>query len=115
LTNAGQLAPYRITNGRVEALSLPSFPLGASPRYDFPTRPQSVEPGDRLLFVTDGFVEATSAAGEPYGFDRFEALLRAEAGSDALRLRDALLGAIETYTGGAPPEDDRTLLILTFE
>src|SRR5439155_2555182 len=88
LTNAGQLAPYRLRDGAVEALSLPSFPLGVSPRSDFPSHAYDFVAGDRLVFVTDGFVEAASPSGEPFGFERIEALLQAEAASDAAGLRN---------------------------
>ncbi len=60
LTNAGQLAPYRLSAGGLESLSLPSFPLGLSERSDFPTQVFQFATGDRLLFVTDGFVEAAT-------------------------------------------------------
>lgn len=113
LTNAGQLAPYRFSGGRVESLSLPSFPLGLSARSDFPSAGFDFAPGDRLLFVTDGFVEATDSSGDPFGFDRLEALLRAEASSDAARLRDAILAAVAAHAGEAPLADDRTLVVLT--
>ena len=115
LTNAGQLAPYRLFAGGLESLSLPSFPLGLSERSDFPTQVFPFTPGDRLLFVTDGFVEAASPEGEPFGFERLEELLRAEASSDAARLRDAILAAVAAHTRGAPPADDRTLVVLTLE
>jgi phosphoserine phosphatase RsbU/P len=115
LTNAGQLAPYRLRNGALEALSLPSFPLGVSPRSDFPSHAYDFVAGDRVVFVTDGFVEAASPSGEPFGFERVEALLQAEAASDAAGLRDALLAAIAAHTAAAPPDDDRTLVILTLE
>jgi serine phosphatase RsbU (regulator of sigma subunit) len=115
LTNAGQLAPYRLSGSSIEGLSLPSFPLGVSPRGDFPTRTYSFASGDRLLLVTDGFVEAASSSGDPFGFERLEALLRAEAQSSAVRLRDALLSAVASHTGNAAPDDDRTLVILTME
>ncbi|HYT31098.1 MAG TPA: PP2C family protein-serine/threonine phosphatase, partial [Thermoanaerobaculia bacterium] len=113
LTNAGQLAPYRLSEGTVVSLSLPSFPLGTSPRSDFPTASYELAPGDRLVFLTDGLVEASDPAGDPFGFERLEALLRAEASADAARLREALLAAVSAHTHGAPPDDDRTLLILT--
>jgi serine phosphatase RsbU (regulator of sigma subunit) len=113
LTNAGQLAPYRLSEGTVVSLSLPSFPLGTSPRSDFPTAAYELAPGDRLVFLTDGLVEASDPAGEPFGFERLEALLRAEASADAVRLREAVLAAVSAHTHGAPPDDDRTLLILT--
>jgi serine phosphatase RsbU (regulator of sigma subunit) len=113
LTNAGQLAPYKLSEGKVESLSLPSFPLGLSERSDFATASFPFASGDRLLFVTDGFVEASNAAGEPFGFERLETLLRAEAGSDAARLRDVIAAAVEAHAGEKPQEDDRTIVILT--
>jgi serine phosphatase RsbU (regulator of sigma subunit) len=115
LTNAGQLAPYRLSAGGLESLSLPSFPLGVSERSDFPVRAFQFAPGDRLLFITDGFVEAASPEGEPFGFEKLEALLRAEVSADAARLRDAILAAVTAHTRGAPPADDRTLVILTLQ
>jgi serine phosphatase RsbU (regulator of sigma subunit) len=115
LTNAGQLAPYRISKGKVESLSLPSFPLGASGRSEFPTRPWEFEAGDRVVLLTDGLVECVSPAGEPFGFERFEAILARESGSSPEALRDAILSEIDAHTGGAPPDDDRTLVIVTLD
>lgn len=115
LTNAGQLAPYRVSNGKVESLSLPSFPLGASARSDFPTRAWDFAPGDTVVMLTDGLVECLSPAGEPFGFERFEAILAREASSPPEKLRDAILDAIDAYTAGAAPDDDRTLVIVTLD
>ena len=115
LTNAGQLAPYRITNGSVESLSLPSFPLGMSPRTDFPTQTFAFSPGDRLVFLTDGIIEATDSTGDPFGFERFEALLKAQAASNAAEIERAVLAALADHTGGAALEDDRTLVVVTLE
>jgi serine phosphatase RsbU (regulator of sigma subunit) len=113
LTNAGQLAPYRLSKEGVESLSLPSFPLGMSPRYDFPTRAWTFSAGDRLVLLTDGLVEASDPAGEPFGFERLETLLAQESASDASRLEQAILEAVRAHTEGAPPEDDRTLVVVT--
>lgn len=115
LTNAGQLAPYRVSSGRVESLSLPSFPLGASPRSEFPTRTWDFAPGDRIVFLTDGLVECLSPSGDPFGFERFEAILAREARSTPSELKGAILSEIEKHTGGAAPDDDRTLVIVTLD
>jgi serine phosphatase RsbU (regulator of sigma subunit) len=115
LTNAGQLAPYRVSKGKVESLSLPSFPLGASARSEFPTRTWDFVAGDTVVLLTDGLVECLSPAGEPFGFERFEAILARESASPPDRLRDAILGEIDAYTGGAAPDDDRTLVIVTLD
>jgi serine phosphatase RsbU (regulator of sigma subunit) len=114
LTNAGQLAPYHLKRKGVTTHALPSFPLGASPRSEFPTVSFSVEPGDLLLFFTDGYVEAANAAGEPWGFERLEAVLQREASSGEEALRDAVLAGVEKHSEGRAADDDRTMVILTF-
>jgi HAMP domain-containing protein len=113
LTNAGQLAPYRISVEGLQSLSLPSFPLGLSERFEFPMQAFTFTAGDRLVFATDGFVEAANPGGEPFGFERLEALLLAHASSDAARLKAAIIDAVGAHAGGVPPADDRTLVILT--
>ncbi|HEX5134992.1 MAG TPA: SpoIIE family protein phosphatase, partial [Thermoanaerobaculia bacterium] len=71
--------------------------------------------GDTVVLLTDGLVECLSPAGEPFGFERFEAILARESASPPDRLRDAILGEIDAYTGGAAPDDDRTLVIVTLD
>jgi len=115
LTNAGQLAPYRVSGAGVASLSLPSFPLGISESSKFATRAWPLASGDKVVFLTDGLVECTSPSGEPFGFERLEAILAREASSDAVSIRDAILRETEAHTGGAPPEDDRTLVIVTLD
>jgi serine phosphatase RsbU (regulator of sigma subunit) len=115
LTNAGQLAPYRVSAERLESMALPSFPLGLFPGRSFPSRRERFREGERLVFYSDGLVEATDAHDEAFGFERFEAILRAHAASPAAELRDALLAAVAAHSGNRSAEDDRTLLILTLE
>ena len=115
LTNAGQLAPYRITGGRVEALTLPGLPLGLFPDRQFPEREYVFASGDILVFLTDGFVEAADEKDEAFGFERVEAVLAEPAPAGAAAIRDALLAGVRGHTGGRPADDDRTLLILTLD
>jgi sigma-B regulation protein RsbU (phosphoserine phosphatase) len=113
LTNAGQLPPYRISSGRVEALSMPALPLGLFPGRSFPQQEFQFQAGDLVVFCTDGFIEAFDAAEEAFGFERFEAVLRTRAADGAAALREALLAAVAAHTGARPAEDDRTLMIVT--
>ena len=115
LTNAGQLAPYRVSNGTVESLALPAFPLGLFPDRIFPTRDYAFAAGDLLVFYSDGFIEAANSEDELFGYDRFEAVLRSHGGSGAAGLRDAILAAVTEHTGARPQDDDRTLMIVTLD
>jgi serine phosphatase RsbU (regulator of sigma subunit) len=67
-----------------------------------------LEPGDQLLFFTDGLSEAQDPADDFYGEARLEALL-ARPTED---LQGAILADVAAFTGGRPLEDDLTLLIL---
>lgn len=113
LTNAGQLAPYRVSGAKIEALSLPAFPLGLFPGKTFPSRAQSFAAGDVVVFYSDGLIEAVDRNDEAFGFERFEAVLRAHSAQGAPALRDAILAAVAAHAGNRSADDDRTLLILT--
>ncbi|HTR02997.1 MAG TPA: SpoIIE family protein phosphatase [Thermoanaerobaculia bacterium] len=115
LTNAGQLAPYRVSGAAVEALPLPSFPLGLSPARTFPSREETFAPGDLVVFSSDGLIEAVDATDEPFGFERFENVLRVHAAEGAAALRAAILAAVAAHSGNRPADDDRTLLIVTLD
>jgi len=67
VANAGHLSPYR--DGRELELP-PGLPLGviADSRYEQSTF--QLNRGDRLVFLSDGVVEATNSDGELFGFER---------------------------------------------
>jgi Stage II sporulation protein E (SpoIIE) len=67
IVNAGHLPPYR--NGQELDLE-GSLPLGAADVIDLSSRIITLEPGDRLTFLTDGVVEAMNVRNELFGFDR---------------------------------------------
>jgi len=73
LANAGQLPPY--LNG-IEMQIEGALPLGVVSGMDFPVTSFNLEPGDSLLMMSDGVVEAQNEQGELFGFDRIEQMLR---------------------------------------
>ena len=115
LTNAGHPAPYRVSAGRVERLPLPAFPIGLLPQRTFPSKEVALAAGDRLVLFTDGIVEAADETGDPFGYERLEALLEREALRTAEELLAAVLSAVAAHAGAAAVEDDRTLVLLAFE
>ena len=67
VANAGHLGPYR--DGR--ELELPSsLPLGVIAGVEYEQVTYHLDQGDRLVFLSDGVVEAQSASGELFGFER---------------------------------------------
>ncbi len=67
IANAGHLSPYR--DGREMELP-PGLPLGVIPGIQYEQSDFQLNQGDRLIFLSDGVVEATNAEGELFGFER---------------------------------------------
>lgn len=67
VANAGHLSPYR--DGREVELP-PGLPLGVIPGMTYEQTTFQLEQGDRLIFLSDGVVEATNSQGELFGFER---------------------------------------------
>jgi phosphoserine phosphatase RsbU/P len=117
LTNAGHPAPYRVSNGQVERLAIAALPIGLLPGRptSYTSREFAFSPGDRLVFFTDGVVEAADANEDPWGYERLEALLARDGHLPPDQLVAAILAAVAAHVGPTPLEDDRTLLILSFD
>jgi len=73
LANAGQLPPY--LNGNEMQIE-GALPLGMLRGMDYPVTSFQLEPGDSLVIMSDGVVEAQNAYGELFGFERIEQMLR---------------------------------------
>ena len=97
--NAGHLAPYR--NGE-EILLDYGLPLGLTADAEYAETTLQLLPGDTLTLLSDGVVEARSASGELFGFDR----------TCAISLQSAQQIAEAAQLFGQ--EDDITVLTLTF-
>ena len=67
IANAGHLHPYR--DGREMDL-VADLPLGVIPNIEYEEATFQLNVGDRLIFLSDGVVEAANAHGELFGFER---------------------------------------------
>jgi len=113
LTNAGHPPTYRVRGPEVEEILLPSSPLGGlGRRYGQATL--TIQPDDVVVWLSDGLIEATNAADEPFGYDSVTKALAGVAGESAIDVRNRLLAAVERHTGGQPLSDDRTMMVMRY-
>jgi serine phosphatase RsbU (regulator of sigma subunit) len=106
LVNAGHVAPYLARGSSVTAIDLSvDFPLGLFPDAIYRSNQVSLEPGDRVVFVTDGMLERHAA-----GLDLLEEITDTR----TLHPREAVRGLADRVidaTGGVL-SDDATVLCL---
>jgi hypothetical protein len=81
IANAGHLAPY--CNGH-EIETPPGLPLGIDPDALWPELHTEVDPSDRIVWISDGVLEARNGKREILGFERAQELTSCSA-SDIAR------------------------------
>jgi serine phosphatase RsbU (regulator of sigma subunit) len=114
LTNAGHPPTYLIRGGQVQEIMLPGSPLGGL-GHTYGKATVSMQPGDLVVWLSDGLIEAVGSDGEPFGYDQVaETLAGGRTGQTATEVRDRLLAAIGRHVGNLPPEDDRTLVVMRY-
>ena len=106
IINAGHTLPLRLRDGRVETVELAvEPPFGVVRGRSFTMQPLPLEPGDRLIFLTDGMLERNAAS-----LDVEAALAR----TADLHPREVVheLGAAVLKATGGDLQDDATMVCL---
>lgn len=114
LANAGLPDPYLLRPGQPpRGLSCPGprLPLGIRADVGWETLSVRLEPGERVVFLTDGLPEAACPTGEPLGYGRLEGLLDLPGDVGPEEAVELLLSRVAA-AAGASPEDDATVLLL---
>jgi sigma-B regulation protein RsbU (phosphoserine phosphatase) len=85
-------------------------PLGLFDSTEYDQTTISLRADDTLAFYTDGITEAMDTGGAQFGTERLDEIL-GRCDLDAPGIVRAVIEAVDAFTGGHPPEDDRTLLV----
>jgi len=119
LSNAGCPYPYhfRAAAQKVSELPVGGYPLGVRPDTAYEVLEVGLEPQDRVIFCSDGIIEADNAIGEQFGYERTAETIRqaCEDGLSAEATIDALLQEVATFKGDAPQSDDMACVVVRVE
>ncbi len=112
-TNAGHNPALLFrSDGSIESLESHGLPLAMLPGNTYGQDERALKAGDLLVLYTDGITEATDAAGEELELTGLRALLSPVRNHALPDLERRIEEALETFTGGLPPSDDRTLVLI---
>src|SRR5580658_1957399 len=101
VANSGAVQPLFCRSGQSGTLLTEGFPLGLFPNVAYDEFTEQVEPGDAIVFVSDGILDAQNAQEEMYGPERLGAMLCGRAGSTAHEIAEAILADVSRFRGGA--------------
>lgn len=116
IANAGSVQPLFVSSSsgkrNVHTVSAEGFPLGLFPGAEYEEATLKTQPGDLIVFFSDGIVDAENATGEMFGTDRLCQLLEQLPTSNAQATADAILDAVAAFQAGTAHFDDETLVII---
>jgi sigma-B regulation protein RsbU (phosphoserine phosphatase) len=112
--NAGHNRPLllRAKDQTLEELPKGGMAMGVMARHQLTDHHLTLEPGDCLLFFTDGVTETFSAGGEAYGDERLRNTLRGCFGMHTEEMLKKIESDLNEFRAGAPASDDVTLLAI---
>ncbi|MFB3903932.1 MAG: SpoIIE family protein phosphatase [Acidobacteriota bacterium] len=112
--NAGHNAPFLIHASGEESDRLQTGGpiLGILPAAEYRQGECRLAHGDLLVLYSDGVTEAVRpGTDEEFGEDRLEKLVRGHRQESAATILGTIVQTLESWSAGAPPADDLTLLI----
>ena len=119
VANSGFPYPYhyRASAGNISEIQIDAYPLGVRSGTQYPVEEIQLEPGDRVVFCSDGIIEAANSEETIFGFERTQETIRqgCDEGLSAEALIDRLFSVVENFTGDAPQGDDMTIVVLEVE
>lgn len=104
---------YRLAEDAFEELAGHDIPLGVDGNWHYrECVPFTCRPGDVVMMCTDGVWETSNAAGDKFGKERLQALLRAHAAKSAADICGAVTDALREFRGSEPQKDDLTVVVI---
>src|SRR6266702_852162 len=111
VANAGQSQPLLYKDGRCGKIELTGFPLGIFEEVTYDEWGVTLEPGNILVFHSDGIAETVNSECQFFGTIRLMKLIEHDHEASAAKIADVVLREVDWFTQSAPLSDDRTLVV----
>ncbi|CAN5548442.1 SpoIIE family protein phosphatase [soil metagenome] len=111
VASAGHLPPLlRRGDGSIDETCRPGLPLGLFDQQSPVDACHELQPGDSLVFSTDG-IPAARSGGEEFGAERLAATLATAPTGDAAALVDRVANEVAEFRDGLPRDDTAVLAL----
>jgi sigma-B regulation protein RsbU (phosphoserine phosphatase) len=110
--NSGAPPPIVCKKGKTEVLSIAGFPLGMFDKAEYQELELQLEPGDLVVFYTDGLSEARDLRGEEFGMERLQEVIEKNCNLPVKKLVEKTFSQIEKFTLDTRRYDDQTAVAL---
>ncbi|MBI1277457.1 MAG: SpoIIE family protein phosphatase [Anaerolineaceae bacterium] len=114
--NAGHNPPvlFRAATGKAQLMSQGGRAIGWFPHNPLSEVELSLEPGDVIVYYTDGLTDAENPNQENFGEARLCRVVEETAGQPASAVLHHILHSVEQFGQGIAPFDDLTLMVVRY-
>jgi len=112
VANSGAVQPILCRGGESVTVKAEGFPVGLFPSATYDELNLVTQPGDAVVFVSDGILDAENAQNEMYGQDRLAGVLCGHRDQPADRIAEAILADVTRFQDGKDRFDDETIIVL---
>src|SRR5499427_403248 len=112
VANAGQSQPLLYKDGRCGKVELTGYPLGIFEEVSYDEWGVILDPGNIVVFHSDGIAETMNSEGQFFGTNRLKDLIEKHHTLTAAELADTILREVDWFADSAPLFDDRTLVVM---
>ena len=89
-----------------------AFPLGLLANTEYEEVSMQLNPGDTVVFSSDGIIDARDRFGQDYGRKRLARFVEQHCPSPAGELMQSIFQDVKNHAATAPAFDDQTLVVL---
>jgi sigma-B regulation protein RsbU (phosphoserine phosphatase) len=114
VTSAGMPGPFHLSAEGCRVLEIPGLPPGLFADAEYDNATVTLEPGDSLLFCTDGITDAFNTENEPFGIPRLKGLCDNGLRIPPRELLGRIFAAVETFTLGRQQHDDMAAAVFHY-
>ena len=112
VANSGAVQPVVCRAGQSFPVRAEGFPLGMFPDVTYEEFSISTQPGDAIVFISDGILDAENDKEEMYGEDRLAGLLCDSREQPASEIAEIILADVTRFQGAKDRFDDETIIVL---
>ena len=114
VASAGMPGPFHLSPRSCRNLEINGIPPGLFVTANYETLTVRLQPGDSVLFCTDGITDAFDRDGEQFGIERLQELCNTQRLTSCRELLGRMFAAVEHFSDGREQHDDMAAALFHF-
>jgi sigma-B regulation protein RsbU (phosphoserine phosphatase) len=114
VSSAGMAGPFHLSAEGCRVLEIPGLPPGLFADAEYDTSTVTLQPGDSILFCTDGITDAFNTENEAFGVSRLQSVCESGLRIPPRELLRRIFAAVGTFAAGRQQHDDMAAAVFHY-